>query len=261
MLLRRRSGGTAATSGAGIVDYDEFPPDEFLGASLSAWWYASGAGLTQSGGLVTAWTDEIAGITTTITGSPTYTTINSVPAVGFNGTDQYFSNTAAKPGTWPTGTTEGWVWVVVSQDDTPSGVSNSTRSAVAYGNSGANQARGVELVCIGGTANRARACKSTASAGATYTSALFDGVHVVGGQFIEGAAASVSVTGRFDGTVFNNLNGSFNTSGTRFRIGADIANVIASFWKGKIASVMITTTLTTPQIEYIEGWAAWKYGF
>jgi hypothetical protein len=247
---------------ADTIDYSEFPPEDFYGAALVGLFKADGAGLVHAGGIASSWACEITGRTLTAAGSPTVVTgLNGKPCVRFNGTDQRFFATAALPGTWPVGTAEGGIFAFASQDGGAGALDTATRALFSYGTSTAGAARELDKVTIGGSASRFRTCRTSAGAGLTDTSVLFDGPHIVGARYEEGGT---NFYGRIDGADANPASAAtgFNTSGSRSGIGCDVSSgtTPGSHWKGDIYEIHVLAAVTEDQRELGEGYFAWKFG-
>jgi hypothetical protein len=250
----------------GDINYAEFPPEAFLGSALVGDFNPAGLGLAQTDNVVTSWVCELTGAAPAPNGSPVFSPngfgLAGKPCVNLvNGTSQRFFTNAGIPGTWPTGTAEGWLWALVSQDGGAGALDTATRTVFGYGTSGAGAARELTKVTIGGTASRFRVCRTTAGAGLTDTSKLFDGIHIVGGRYVAGGT---NFFGRIDGADTNPASAAtgFNTSGSRIGIGCDVSSGTTPGSHGilKIARILVTAALTTEQKALLEGWGAWYSG-
>jgi hypothetical protein len=210
--------------------------------SLCAWWDASRSDLvTQSGGLVSAWADSVAGFSLTqATGAtkPTYnaTGFNGGPVLTFDGVDDCVLSAGFGP--LPSNTSVGEVWVLA--DQTALVADTGQRAAFAYG-ANATLARTMSRAVSSG-ANRARAGShdGTNPTTATETTGDFSGRHVVRGIW-----AATSLGAEIDGALGSTAVTGHNTStNTRTRIGASALTGGGSlFWQGGVSMVLAFNTL------------------
>lgn len=220
-------------------------PVSGLGSDLIAWWNAD----STVDGAVSTWTDDIASVAATQSGSNRPTSgmydvgYGSFRFVDFNGAQWLdFVPTALLNGTTP-----GEVWVCGTQD----AAADSLRTEFSYG--GAGNYRGVGRTIVS-TDHRFQPVMGVAS--------LIDDAQEMSGMFVAGA--------RHDGTkVFGRLNGlptdpisiadtTINTPTTRGRIGA-LSGVSSSNFKiGKTKHIFVTKPLTEVKAIRLEAWALWS---
>lgn len=221
-----------------------------------AWWDAS-LGVTQSGGLVSAWADRIGGASVAqSTGSlkPVFSpsSMNSAyPGITFDGSDDVLSLTGV-PAVMATGSASGWLLMLVDQQGDPSAAS--AKSLVTYGNGTAAQTRESQRSVNTGV-NRFSAANGQGPL-SEETTVDFTGVHAVLALW-----TSTTALARIDGREASSAAETNNTATTRLRIGSYCNSTASNFWLGVISHVIAGTgTLTTPEKEKLEAWALWSVG-
>lgn len=206
----------------------------------------------ETAGPVASWKDEIAGlelVQATAGAQPVKQAAalnDAYDAIVFDGVNDYL-RLAAVTGL-PTGATPGCMFMVAAKTalDDPS---VSVTSAVAYGGTGDGTYRS-----IGKLGDSPRIGDGTTWA------------HLNTKAWTEPAVlaaifAATEYTLRFNGEEIEVATGAtLNTGTTSVTVGASNAVTAADFFVGPISQLIITPTLTTAQIQQMEGWLAYEYG-
>ncbi len=232
--------GFGTSSGTNLGSFDPF----MLGASLLGYWDAESVStLTLAGSLVTTWADRVAGYAPTQATSgfkPVYsaTSFNGRPGVTFDGTDDYLE-LASVP--FPTGATACEIWGLA--DQTILGAVALGGGLFAYGGNASLNRRMLFRTTSGGV-NRVASSVGNGGAGITTTEPTVDysGIHV-GRVVVSPTQTSVSA----DGSAPTTAAIVPATGTTRTRIGSNTSDVVATFWKGAINTIIVTNLLTAPQ--------------
>jgi hypothetical protein len=219
-----------------------------LGADLLAWWDAEYDPLliTETAGAVSSWKD-IVGAYDVVQGTgaaqPIYsaTSFNGTGGVTFDGTDDELTLVGVPAGL-PTGANPCEMWALV--DQTQGAATAGFLAILAYGNTGGTS-RHVRRATDGST-NRANILVNN---NASNTNVDFSGRHVVRG--IVGATTSNMNVDSVAGTDLVEVP---NTATTRVRIGAQCNTAAAGFWKGVIASVLVTAPLSAGEATQMYGY-------
>jgi hypothetical protein len=177
---------------------------------------------------------------------PTWSSVarNSLPAVRFDGTDDYLDLSATTG--FPAGNAASFVFTVGFDSD--SGSTN--RNLFVYGSNSAGQDRNLrrstaKVVACGnnGTSVSSATTWSLNSAIVGYDQGATTATLYVNG----GSAESGSQTPA--------------TVATRARIGASAASTAAAFWNGYISCVLLlNASPSTSDRQRLEGWASWQFG-
>lgn len=231
-------------------------PDLVSSAPVTAWWDAS-TGVSQSGGVVTSWTDKVASIAlaqATGAAKPAFsaTAINgALPGVTGDGVDDVLVLSSV-PAALPTGASPGWIFLLVDQLVT-AGTAGTLR-AFAYGNPVANSSREMRRAVVA-AANRSQVADTTASS--TGDSVDYSGIHAFLGRF-----SGTTIDNRLDGVDSVQATGAAtNTATTRTSMFASNNATAASFSNIAIGHVLVGAgTIQLADIQKLEGWALWACG-
>ena len=225
-----------------------------LEGDVYAWWDASQtSSIEMSAGLVSGWTDRIAGVTVgqSTTGyKPTYDPagIDGRPAILFDGIDDYLSAASAP---FPGGTTPCEIWALADQQT--SDADTVSRRIGGYGDTATFNSNGRQLIKgrVGATNTAGIIVGTGASsinARTDSVATLFNGVHVVRG--IVGADSAQSEIDGLAGSIAASVPAT-TSSATVIGVGLDL---LTGPWKGYINSFLITKPLSAEK-------AAALYGF
>lgn len=197
---------------------------------------------------MTAWTDSIGGLALSQSGNaarPTYqpTGFNGAACLSLDGADDCMDAPAA---TFPAGSTEGELWMVLSQDSPAS--ETGTRGAISYSGPNTTTSRGMRRVSTSG-ANRLSAIGADGSTSTvlTYPTVDFSSRHMV--RSTHGPNGN---TVRADGQA-PAANAIVPATATdRIRIGALSGPSPTNFWLGRIRDVLVTKGLTPDQATHLQ---------
>lgn len=234
----------APLGGAKAAAYN---PIAALGSSLLGYWDADSrywgtkGGITQSGGVVSAWTDAVAGDAAaqgTGSAQPAFnaTGFSGGPCLTFDGIDDCLTM-ASQPFT--SGSTPIEIWGLISQDAPTTDAT--TRFHISMGDNNANYVRAGRTVTA--SINRMFSQISGVSLGNLVgTTQDYSGHHVM--RLIAGSSAqSQSSDGVTDGASAVTP----STGPTRTRIGAFSNTSASNFHWGAIVAILVTQPLTAPQ--------------
>lgn len=221
-----------------------------LGSNLIAWWNANDHGAANmtddGGGLISAWTDNVGGVSLTAatTARPTWTT----GVVTFDGSANCLRGTSL--GALPTGANESVLWFSATQ----TAAAASERMGFAYGAIGTTLRRDLEIDASN---------VLTASVGTTTDpfNSSAAGYHIMKGGFLPNGGNGM-LTGRLDGIIQPSvlIGAALNTGTTRVSIGSYINTTASLFWTGAVYDAIVTTDLSQTQEMQLEGYLAWKAG-
>lgn len=230
-----------------------YDPIVALGASLLGYWDAAYPdSLTlDGGGEVSSWRDLTAGydaVQATGSAMPVHqaTGFGGDPAVTFDGLDDCLACTdGALLGSLPLDDAAGEIWYLIEQ--AAPGSDAVTRAAASY--SGANAASTGRQAgrSVAGGVNRA-----FGRAGPTIVNDTLIDLstrHVLRLR-VTGSAVALSV----DDDAPLTTAAVPATAASRLRIGASSSSGPSAFWQGRIAALLITTLLTEPQADALQGW-------
>lgn len=202
-----------------------------LALSPYAWWDATRpTSITQSGGLVSAWSDIVTGYTVSQASSGQQPTISG-NWLTYDGIDDTLAG-GTVPASWPT-TTAFEVWSLVRQ----TALVADTTSRNIFGWGGSSSTTATQMLRIVSGSNRFRGQATNGTVAGTIQDGVgdFSGRHVLR-MVVDGT----NVSGEFDGVALvpAALAG-IQTNSARFRIGANAAAAPAAFWQGDV-SVLVT---------------------
>ncbi len=228
-----------------------FAPTD-LGSKLKAWWDANDI---TSGSSQSSITDKVGstvlnggtGVGWSATGWTATGSYNNSPAITLNGS-QWLDKTTV-PAAWATGTADGWMLLIVSQD-AGSG-DTSSRSIFGYGSTAADGARLIRK--FRSTLNRVQSYTGTGS-GLFQSNVAFDGPHTVFATFTSGT----TIDGYVDNARINNAPASstISTGTTRVRLGTDLTGTPSAFSTVKIKGILVGTgTLDATERGNLLTWA------
>lgn len=224
-----------------------------LGSSLVTWWDAS-QGVTESGGLVSAWADRVGGATVTqATGSlkPAYqaTGMGGLPVLNFDGADDVMA-VAPVPAGIPTGANSGGLFVLADQQAL---IADATSRYSAGHGAAAGTVAVRRQVATG--VNRGVAVNS--ADGSVENTVDYSGIRALLCTFTD-TTIRVRVDGR-DGAAATVAAQTIQT--TRLRIGSYINGSASEFWQGGIRhAIWISGAMSTADKEKLEAWALWEVG-
>jgi len=195
-------------------------------------------------------TDKISGATLTNNGvSYNSVGINSLPAMQSTGESPTLTRSSV-PSTWPTGTTEGWTFILAKISD---GGYN-TPDSFAYGASGASRSIGLGGHDDGNNSYPYLGMQSGTSSTKyiNYASNQYNSNMLLAGRFANNAL-ELWLNGTQVGTSASALT---STGATNIMFFGSFGG---SRVVGFIGQAIVTTALTTDQRQLIEGYIAWKY--
>lgn len=214
-----------------------------LGANLLAWWDAEdAASIAASSGLVSSWTDKVAGVQLgqSISGSrPVYSSnsFNNRPGLFFDGTDDYLFlfNSVGVP--YPVDGSVAELWVLVDSL-LPDNVTTSG-AIMSYGSATSNL-RELRRTTSGGFS---RLRKSLSGVLKTNTQVAFNGRKIGRGMPTLTTLDTIVDGVPSDGPVAVTPTG----SATRVVLGASATSAYGNYFNGIVAAAFITTPLTEAQ--------------
>lgn len=243
-------------------------PIAFLGDDLKLWWDAhpdtwGGTGsITQSGGAITSWKDNVRALDMTVSAScstgPVWsaTSFGGAPGVTFNGTSDCL--TVAIPSGFPSADQPSEMWVLVEQNALVADTNG--RTAFSYGADGGNVSRHIARVVVSSN-NRPRGvvgCCGGASTLVTGTTTNFSQRHVI--RLAVGATQSIL-------TVDNSEQVSAivtpATTATRMRLGQTAAGspTANAYWTGDIAVAALVAPLNADKVAQFTSYLMARRGF
>lgn len=226
-------------------------PVSILGASLLGWWTADRSDLiTLAGAAMTSWKDVVAGrdMVQAVSGArPTWseTSFNGAPGATFDGVDDEMTLPSQ-----PFPTAGGFeIWAILSQDALPADAT--TRIFFGWGGDGSvNQLRAQRIVVSG--VNRAQFAAGNGVGGMGTFEPAAD---LSGRRLVRSRATLTDIFVSVDGGVESPVTAGTLVGTTRVRVGANANNAPAGFWSGKIRDILVTSTLTAPQVTALNAWA------
>jgi hypothetical protein len=239
-----RFGGSVAAQGAITGGLAFTAPEVFLGASLLGFWDAErNAMITQSGGLVSSWTDVVGGyaaVQATAGSKPTVsaTGFNGRQAVALDGIDDFLELIGVP---FPTGASPCEIWALVDQTALPA--DTTLRFIFSYGGAATATTRTIGRTVTSGV-NRVYILSGDGSAAPSTTATpAFDGRHVA-----RGIITATTFNAAIDDTLGDVPRASVSATGTeRVRIGAISRTTAVNFYQGLVNAILVTAPLTTPQ--------------
>jgi hypothetical protein len=206
--------------------------------------------MTNDGsGVISSWTDNIAGITPTAatTARPTWSAdglSTGVAAVVGDGVANAMTTTSFAA--CPTGTNPSVILAVFS--NTSDGAD--TRNVGGYGVSATP--RSLRQLATG-----VPSVQSNTSLSNTVTNSML-GAHIMVGIY-----ELALLSGRLDGSPFTpvpSVAQTLTTTATRLRLFSSLGTSTGAFGQGGLRHFMVLTTTTDNEILQLEGWAAWDSG-
>jgi hypothetical protein len=212
----------SATAGSNTIAVGNNP---YVITQKTVGWWTADAGVTQSAGAVSAWADQVAGISfTQATGAnqPTYSATGwngAAPGVTYPSGGAAYMSTANVPASWPTGAAASELWSVFDNISLGSD-GDVSRDMISYGNSN-GALRSLRRASVSNV-NRLRATDNVVTA--SNTTVDISGRHYGRGSWdgtLEGVAA--------DGSALTTVALVPATATTRIRTGNTPVTVASGF--------------------------------